>query len=256
MKHIFLTLLIFLASCAPKPTVVSTETPVMGKKESARAKFAPGTIVLDARPAFEFNMSHMQGAVNVAWEDFSRRPPDFRGLLDTDLHSITRRLALIGIDPNTNVLVVGKGKLGKGEEGRIAWTLQMLGVPNVQLAFHETFRSKKGEDPQAANRNFWDAQVNPALEIPWRELRTKIEGGPAPRSRARGKSMGAAALPTKAENFVVIDVRPKEEHSLDNLTKRTSRPLRFYNLDWRDFFTDDMDPNPALIKTLNELGIT
>jgi thiosulfate/3-mercaptopyruvate sulfurtransferase len=256
MKYFILTLLLFFAACAPKPTKVSSESPVTTRKDVQKNKFSEGTVILDARAPFEFNISHVPGAINVAWEDFSRRPPDYRGLIEKDLHPLTRRLALIGIDPQTTVLVVGKGKLGKGEEGRIAWTLESLGVENVQLASNEAFREKKGEAPQVPNKKFWDAKLDPGLEISWKELKAKIEGPSFAPTKARRKALGSVPLPVKDENFVVIDVRSKEEFSIDNLNKRTPRQFRFENIDWRDFVTDEMDPNPVIMKTLSELGIT
>jgi thiosulfate/3-mercaptopyruvate sulfurtransferase len=256
MKYLVFTLLVLFVACAPKPTKVTSESPVLSRKEMQKNKLTEGTVVLDVRPPFEFNVSHIPGAINVAWEDFSRRAPDARGLLERDLHPITRRLALIGIEPTTTVLVVGKGKLGKGEDGRVAWTLESLGVQNVQLAPSDAFREKKGEDPQIPNRKFWDATLDKSLEISWNELRTKIEGSTGPSSKARSKALGGAPLPVKMENFVVVDVRSREEYSIDNLNKRTPKTFRFENIDWKNFFTDEMDPNPAVMKTLNEAGIT
>ena len=44
-----------------------------------KAKIASNTVILDVRAPFEFNVSHIPGSINVAWEDFSRRSPDHRG---------------------------------------------------------------------------------------------------------------------------------------------------------------------------------
>jgi len=256
MKYLALVSLFLFSACAPKPTKVSTEMPVLSRKEMQKNKITEATVILDARAPFEFNLSHIPGAINVAWEDFSRRPPDSRGLIDKDLHAITRRLALIGIDKNTPVLIVGKGKLGKGEEGRIAWTLESLGVANIQIALNEAFRERKGEEPQKQNKAFWDAELNPELMISWPELKAKIEGQSFPNTRARRKALQSTPLPIKNEDFVVIDVRSREEFSIDNLNKRTPRQFKFYNLDWREFYTEEMDPDPTVMKTLNELGVT
>lgn len=256
MKYLVLPLLLFFVACSMKPTKTSSESPILSRKELQQKKLTDKTVILDVRPAFEFNLSHIPGAINVAWEDFSRRTPDYRGLIERDLHPLSRRLALIGIDPQTSVLVVGKGKSGKGEEGRVAWTLESLGVGSVQLALNEAFRQKKGESVQTPNKKAWEAQLNSSLEITWKELKAKIEGSSMPPSKARRKALGNVPLPVKNENFVVIDVRSKEEYSIDNLAKRTPRAFKFENIDWRDFYTDEMDPNPNAIKVLNEMGIT
>lgn len=254
----FLILSVLLHGCAPKPTKTGSQNPVLPTKALSKSalKVSPETVILDVRPPFEFNMSHVPGAINVAWEDFSRRAPDYRGLIEKDLHPLARRLALIGIDPQSQVLIIGKGTLGKGEEGRVAWTLEGLGIENVQLAPANSFREKREENPPVANKNFWTPQWNSSLEITWNELRQKIEGVTYPTTKARKKAVGALPLPVKTENFVVLDVRAEEEVGIDNLTKRTPRTFRFENLDWKQFFTEDLDPNPAVMKALNEKGLT
>lgn len=254
MKYLIAILL--LVSCAPKPTKVTSETPVVSRKEAQKAKVTANTVILDVRSPMDFNLSHIPGSVNVAWEDFSRRSPDYRGLIEKDLHPIARRLALIGVDPQTPVLIVGKGLLGKGEEGRVAWTLESLGVANIQLASVEDFRERRDGGAEVKNKNFWTPQLDSSIAIGWDELKAKIEGSSYPQTKARRKALGNTPLPVKDDNFVVIDVRSPEEYSIDNLNKRTPRTFRFDNLDWREFFTDNMDPNPAIMKILNEKGIT
>jgi len=254
MRYLFAILL--LISCAPKPTKVTTETPVVPRKESQKTKVTPATVILDVRPPMEFNMSHIPGSVNVAWEDFSRRPPDYRGLIEKDLHPIARRLALIGIDPQTHVLVVGKGVAGKGEEGRVAWTLESLGITNVQIANVEDFRERREGGAEIKNKNFWTPKLDNSLAISWQELKGKIEGTSYAPTKGRRKALGGAPLPNKSENFVVIDVRSPEEYSIDNLNKRTPRTFRFENIVWDDFFTDSMDPDPSVMKVLSEKGVT
>lgn len=255
MKYFILALALMLTSCGHKATKGTSESPVVAKKESQKAKVTGDTVILDVRPAFDFNMAHLPGSINVVWEDFSRRPPDARGLIEKDLHPIARRLALIGVDPQTPVLIVGKGLAGKGEEGRVAWTLESLGVQNIQIANVEDFRERR-ESKESKNKNFWTPQLNESLVISWAELRSKIEGTSYPQTKARRKALGAVPLPVKDENYVVIDVRSKEEFSIDNLNKRTPRAFRFENIDWREFYTENMDPNPAMVKLLNDKGIT
>lgn len=252
----YLIAFLLLVSCVQKPTKVTSENPVVARKEAQKAKVTSETVILDARSPMDFNLSHIPGSVNVAWEDFARRAPDYRGLIEKDLHPIARRLALIGIDPQTPVLVVGKGHLGKGEEGRVAWTLESLGIANVQLANVEDFRERRDGGVEIKNKNFWTPQLDQSVEITWDELKAKIEGSSYPRTRARAKALGNTPLPVKDENFVVIDVRSPEEYSIDNLNKRTPRVFRFHNIDWREFLTENMDPNPAVMKLLVDRGIT
>lgn len=252
----YLIAFLLLVSCAPKPTKVTSETPVVSRKDVQKAKVTANTVILDVRSPMEFNLSHIPGSVNVAWEDFSRRSPDYRGFIEKDLHPIARRLALIGVDPQTPVLIVGKGLLGKGEEGRVAWTLESLGVANIQLASVEDFRERREDGVEVKNKNFWTPQLDSSIAIGWDELKSKIEGSSYLPTKARRKALSSVPLPVKDENFVVLDVRSPEEYSIDNLNKRTPRVFKFENLDWREFFTDNMDANPAIMKILNEKGVT
>ncbi len=258
MKYLILTLTLILMSCAPKPTKVVSENPILARRESQKSKITAETVILDVRAPFEFNLSHIPGSINVAWEDFSRRSPDYRGLIEKDMHPIVRRLALVGIDPQTPALVVGKGLLGRGEEGRVAWTLEYLGIQNVQLAAVEDFRERREHQDalEIKNKKFWTIQLDLSSVISWEELRAKIEGSAYPSTRARRQALGGASLPAKDENFAVIDVRSPEEYSIDNLNKRTPRVFHFDNIDWREFFTENMDPNPIIVKVLNDKGIT
>jgi thiosulfate/3-mercaptopyruvate sulfurtransferase len=258
MKYLNLLFLFMFIACAPKPTKTGTDNAVQPLKNLGKnaAKIEAATAILDVRPPFEFNLSHIPGSINVAWEDFSRQSPEYRGLLVKDLHPLSRRLALIGIDPQTPVLIVGKGLLGGGEEGRLAWTLESLGIENVQLAPVSSFREKREENPPRPNKSFWTPVLNSSLEVSWNELRQKIEGVSYPPSRARRKALSSVPLPLKDENFVVLDVRPEEEVSLDNLTKRTPRAFRFENISWKEFFTEELDPNPLVMKRLNESNIS
>jgi len=254
MRYLFALLL--LISCAPKPTKVTSELPVVSRKETQKAKITPQTVILDVRSPMDFNLSHIPGSVNVAWEDFSRRSPDYRGLIEKDLHPLARRLALIGVDTQTPVLIVGKGPLSKGEEGRVAWTLESLGVANIQLASVEDYRERHDGGTEVKNKPFWTPQLNTSLVVSWDELKKKIEGTSYPATKARAKALSNAALPVKQDNYVVIDVRSSAEFSIDNLNKRTPRVFRFENILWNEFFTETMDPNPAIMKLLNEKGVT
>src|SRR5690349_21817188 len=134
----FIAVLIF-GGCQVKPTKVVTQEPVMSEGQFAESLMKDKPVLLDVRPAFEFNLAHVPGAINVRWEDFSQSNPQSRGLLDNDLFSLARRLSLVGIDPDTKVIVLGKGPQGTGEEGRVAWTLKVLGVKDVYTMLHTQY---------------------------------------------------------------------------------------------------------------------
>lgn len=246
-------------ACAPKPTKVKQQQPVVPRKgsPSSQAKLSGNPVILDARAPFEFNLSHIPGSINVGWEDFSRHSPEDRGLLEKDLHPLARRLALIGIDPDTSVLIVGKGLSDKGEEGRLAWTLQSLGVTKIQLASVESFRERRDQGQEPVNKPFWTPHLDSSIDTSWSDLKAKIEKRYPVMTHARSAALGGIPAPAlEREDWAIIDVRSPEEFSIDNLHKRTTRVFRFYNFDWKDFFTEDLDPNPEVLAKLKSEGIS
>ena len=102
-----MALIFGLFACQQKPTQMMTQKKVMPKDLSAAALVSDETVILDVRNPFEFNANHIPGSINVQWSDFTERSPEVRGVLESDLFGIARRLALWGIDPQTSVLVVG-----------------------------------------------------------------------------------------------------------------------------------------------------
>lgn len=220
MKLIFSILAVFLFStgCQHKPTKVVTQEPVQSVGLTAETLLQGQPVILDARPAFEFNMAHVPGAINVRWEDFSQQNPNSRGLLQKDLFSLARRLALIGVDPGTKVIVLGKGPRGMGEEGRIAWTLNVLGVSDVYTLLHSSYREMNTikDVPPVQNKSYWKPQVVDSLQMGFAEFKVLAGKGEV------GK--------------VIIDVRSPEEFALRNLSQMKTVKTQVLNIPWQEFF--------------------
>lgn len=133
--------------CQSPPTVVTEQTQVL---ESASGTGLPETgenqmlqrdvILLDARPAFASTVSPIRQAQTLDWRDFTRRVAPRPNSMDADLFFHARRLARMGIGPDSKVLILGRGVEGEGEEGRLAWTLRYLGVREANFASIEAFR--------------------------------------------------------------------------------------------------------------------
>lgn len=194
-------------------------------------------VILDVRPAFEFNLAHVPGAINVRWEDFSQPHPNSRGLLQSDLFALARRLALIGIAPDTKVLVLGQGRQGMGEEGRVAWTLKVLGVKDVHTLVHTVYRGRNPvlEAPPVLNKPSWKPQVNENLQIGISEF----------------KKISTA----KNTNVVVIDVRSADEFAVRNLSQSKKMQARVLNIFWQDFFVENNFPRREIVSLLESMKI-
>lgn len=226
-----------LTSCQHKATQVYREEPVQVGEWSVKNLLKAEAVILDARPAFEFNLSHAPNAVNVRWEDFSQNNPMSRGVLEPDHFALARRLSLIGVSPETRVIVLGKGKQGAGEEGRIAWTLKVLGVKEVFTLVHTSFRAQNPRPEQSLikNKPYW----KPVVEQENLQLSLK--------------DFKAAA--TQADT-VVLDVRSQAEFSHRSLKQNSKFKGKVVHLEWKEFFKDDGLPNKKVIDLLGELGIS
>lgn len=236
LSYTLVFILFLLSACQHTPTKVTREEPVMGENLTAEKLLQGRPVILDARPAFEFNLAHIPGAVNVRWEDFSQPHPKFRGELQGDLFAIARRLALVGIDPDTKVVVVGKGAQGQGEEGRIAWTLKVLGVKEVYTLLHTSYRERNGlqEAPPAQNKSYWKPQVNEQLVVNLKDFKKQA-----------GK-----------KSTIILDVRSTQEFSLRNLQHRKGVAAQVIHLPWTDFFVESGLPSTQIEKKLTTWGIS
>lgn len=122
----------------PDPTRV-VETRIINFEELSQQMKAPveikdDTVVVDVRSNFDYTMAHIPNSIHLQWEDFAQVRGAVPGLIQADVGRVTKRLALKGIGPTSEVVIVGKGLDGQGEEGRMAWTLFYLGVSKVQIS--------------------------------------------------------------------------------------------------------------------------
>lgn len=200
--------------CQIKPTKVHTEpvTPLSSPTADSLSKLSP--VILDTRPPFEFNIAHTPNAINVQWSDFSQSNSKFRGLLSADTYGLARRLSLIGIDPDTPVVVLGKGSEGRGEEGRVAWTLKYLGLKKVFVSHYKNFREMNPvrELPlPIKNKPYWKPKLDENLELSFKELKDMLS----------------------QEDVVFLDVRSAPEFTQRNAQ---SQVKKLENIEWAEFF--------------------
>ncbi len=251
MKIIYgLLILVFLSACQILPTKSYDAQPIQQKDLISNIPvITEQTVLIDARPPFEFALSHLNGSVNLRWEDFSQRTKPFNGLLELDHFALARRLATYGISPTTPVVVVGRSWRGEGEEGRLAWTLKVLGVQNVGFAGIESFSQArtKNEAPPRKSEAIWKPQTDETLTVE-RDLFVK-------------KIMKPSVGDTDSVNVSVkvIDVRNEAEY----LGKDSSSPfsksapdIGAINIPWIQFFDAKGIVNQKLALKLQQIGIS
>lgn len=236
---VFLLALI-LGGCQSPPTKLFDDSKV---RDQERRALPEDVVVLDARPDFEFSTSHAPGAISVHWQDFSQSESPFLGELDTDLFVHARRLSRYGIRPYTPVLVLGRGLAGEGEEGRLVWTLRVMGLKDVSYRTVGSYLQKATREPSPAPKEvaLWKPELDESLVVN-REL-----------------FVGKVMQPVGPERPVVIDVRPESEYLgrvLSAGLKQVTPDLGALNIPWTQFLTRSGEPQLSIANKLEALGIT
>ena len=172
----------------------------------------------------------MENAINLDWSEFSQSK--LKGLLKKDLYHVTRRLARLGITIDGHVVVVGEGKNGKGEEGRIAWVLKYLGIKNVQFANIDSFKAKLTREPnKPSNVPVWRPNVYHAIYTSKSSLKRSL----------------------KKENVTLLDVRSGKEY-LKGHIKSYGRSQTL-NVNWKEFFNNSGYVNKDIGRRLSLVGV-
>lgn len=244
---------LLFSSCAQKPTQVfeTRDVKTLTRPDlKAPIQITEKTVVIDARDAFNFSMAHIARSVNLQWREFSQRKAPFTGLLQDDLFFHARRLARLGVTPEADVLVLGAGLEGEGEEGRLAWTLYYMGVKNVRYAAVNMFRvgwtNQTGEKPYES-RPIWKPVVQESVWVKRDELSTILGAKPGGYFKSGFKKPELGG-----HGPVIIDVRSESEF----LSKNLDFDIATINIEWKEFFTKLGRPDPAIVAKLKAVGIT
>lgn len=235
----------FMVSCAQGPTKVYQTSPVQKAEDKVTGELTDiviteDTVIVDARPAFEYSLAHLSGAIGIRPEDFNQKEKAFLGHLDKDLYFHSRRLARLGISPDTPVVVVGRGVMGAGEEGRVAWTLEYMGVKNVRFTSIDYFKLPlvTAESEPRKPETIWKPQEDPSLLV------------------GRKAFLKASMKPT--ENTVIIDARPTAEYlnKVKSEHVKSAPDIGAINIPWTEFFDAKGMTNPKIKEKLQSVGIT
>ncbi|PJZ83771.1 sulfurtransferase [Leptospira harrisiae] len=100
------------------------DTPWFISKESS-IPFSKYTI-LDTRSSIHRWKDKVPGSKVITWEELSRTDAPHKGEL-LELKLVRKKINDLGIKTNDNILVLGDGASGWGEEGRIVWSLRETG---------------------------------------------------------------------------------------------------------------------------------
>lgn len=233
MKRLALAALTLgLGACQHGPTRVteSRERPydVIVAQAQRPIVIDEGTVVLDARRPFDFGLTRALGAVNFGWDRLAERADT--GEFIRDLRRAGERLAMAGVTPRTPVVVVGDGAKGRGEEGRLAWSLLSLGVGDVRVTSNEALRKFWTQAPPVppTNAPAWTPRRDDALEL----------------NEAGFKALAPSLAELRARRVWLVDVRsPREYLGKESIPGAVNVP-------WTEFYTDEGRPNPRVARKL------
>ncbi len=157
----FFVFLGILVGCQA-PTKVSEkdqglEGRVFSKLEYGKPKELKHAVIVDVRSQFEHQMSRPPRSFHAFWKDWDLR--GFQGeRLEKKRKDLQRLLSLNGVDPLTQVVILGKGLKGQGEEFLVATTLISLGVNRI--GFLNESQAKEALTarnlPKVENLPYWD----------------------------------------------------------------------------------------------------
>ncbi len=94
---------------------------------TARGLLEQGAVLFDTRNANQQVGLLVEGAVVVAWQDFTESELPDKGKLLADDDALTQKLRAMGVSAGKPVVVIADSRNGWGADGRIVWTLRSLG---------------------------------------------------------------------------------------------------------------------------------
>lgn len=235
-------LAIFLsAACQTAQTRLTEEREV--KSKAANEVLAKNVVLLDARPPFLVAAEPIAQAIPIQWRDFATRQAPFENALEADLFFHARKLARLGIGPETPVIVLGRGLNGEGEEGRLAWTLRYMGVKDVQFMTADEFRfpMQNYPKPDRSAVPMWKPQLATELNIEAQQFLDGLKSG---------------------HPFSVLEVKDKSSIKTEvRIPKGLRREIQWSRLsvmkieERKQFFRDMLGSNPAPIVVVDSDGV-
>lgn len=232
-----------LTACQVKPTRVTEtrtrEFDLVVSKSSKPLALTDATVVLDARSAFDYGLSRIVGSHHFPYENLLESASS--GELIKDRRKLAQRLSLLGLTPETPVVVVGKGPEGQGEEGQLAWTLLYLGFRDVQTATVEMFRKNLTQlpTPLAKNAELFALETRDRLVMEKKEFQ---KWASSPKDRP-------------ASHVWLVDVRSEKEYFNKAPGVKSHPDIGALHVEWKQFYTPEGRPDPSLRKKLLALGI-
>lgn len=198
---IFISVLFVLGACQQKPTVAVSDSGVLVEKPDYRKVISEAAVIFDTRSPFEFNISKVPGSINLPLSDFDVKRDPF---------DAARRLSLYGVNSKTPVVILGTGS---GDETRLAWRFNQLGVSRVETLKVDVLRLLNLKpEPTRQNVTIWKP-LSQYKEIFFEEMLKQLNDVKLRSfSRARSQSLQGIPLPLLWRRVLIVTV---EENPLE-----------------------------------------
>jgi thiosulfate/3-mercaptopyruvate sulfurtransferase len=189
-----------------------------------------GLVLLDARSTMAYLFSHVPGAVNVNWKDFSDPASPVKSLLDSDLARLEKKVGDLGVSQDRQAVVYADPFESWGDEGRIYWTLRYLGHPNVQVLDGGWFKWKREgrkieRGPGKSKPVAFKARPNPEVLMTKEDLKKRISSPSAAttiidsRTREEYLGMKSSGLPREGHIPGAINIAWNSFYNADGTVK-------------------------------------
>jgi thiosulfate/3-mercaptopyruvate sulfurtransferase len=188
-------------------------------------------VLIDVRGPAAYT-SHIPGAVNSTWHEYSDPSAVSKGVLNPDLSKLEQQLRALGINQTSDVVIYSNPFDNWGDEGRMFWMLQYLGHPSVRILDGGWVKWV------AEQRRFEHDMVKPAVGdftvseqpqlIIYKDVLKKMVKGAHPHT-------------------VILDARSLEEYAgkeIDGLPRAGHIPSAI-NVSWNQFLQRDATLKPV-----------
>ncbi len=180
-------------------------------------------------------MYSVPGAIHLLWEQLVANPKVDNNVVTGDkAFYAARKLARLGVKPDSEVVILGKDELGQADAGRLAWSLLTLGFKNIQVTSLKSMSKSVSPFKERKHKSvpIWKPVSNYNHEISPSEFLSKIK--------------------RRNNNLVVLDVRSGKEFKSVNLKSFNDRFPTFSSrfIPWTKFYKATGRPKREFTKYL------
>lgn len=182
-------------------------------------------VIIDVRGQAAYT-SHIPGAVNSTWHEYSDPEATAKGLLNPDTSQLEQRLRDLGINSNSDIVIYSNPFDNWGDEGRMFWMLQYLG--------HQSIRVLDGGWVK------WTAEHRPYQHEPVKLKPGNFQVSLCPEVLTKKDELKKLVKNPSLE-FAIIDTRSVEEYAgkeIDGLPRAGHIPTA-RNIPWNGFINPD-----------------